>query len=115
LPFARSAIDVAGVAKLRNMVGFPLVAKSRKGFGSNGVRMLLSDEHVDLAHATGDTIVQEAIDWSVRQMMDYSPKDSSSTTCQKVCIMGDRRSSENKVKIIMLRHRLFEKRAFSSL
>jgi len=62
LPFARSAIDVAGVAKLRNMVGFPLVAKPRKGFGSNDVRMLLSDEHIEVALATGDTIVQEAID-----------------------------------------------------
>jgi len=62
LPFARSAIDAAGVAQLRDEVGFPLVAKPREGFGSNGVRMLLSDEHVAVALAAGDTIVQEAID-----------------------------------------------------
>lgn len=62
LPFARSAIDAAGVAKLRDEVGFPLVAKPREGFGSNGVRMLLSDEHIGVALAAGDTIVQEAID-----------------------------------------------------
>lgn len=62
LPFARSAIDAAGVAQLRDEVGFPLVAKPRQGFGSNGVRMLLSDEHVAVALTAGDTIVQEAID-----------------------------------------------------
>ena len=62
LPFARSAIDAAGVARLREETGFPLVAKPREGFGSNGVRMLLDDEHVAVALAAGDMIVQEAID-----------------------------------------------------
>jgi hypothetical protein len=62
LPFARSAIDAAGVARLRGAVGLPLVSKPREGFGSNGVRMLLSDEHIGVALAAGDTIVQEAID-----------------------------------------------------
>lgn len=61
LPFARSAIDAAGAARLRAEAGFPLIAKPREGFGSNGVRLLLTDEHVDLAVAAGD-IVQEAID-----------------------------------------------------
>ena len=62
LPFARSAIDGAGVARLRDEVGLPLVAKPREGFGSNGVRMLLSDEHIGVALAAGEMIVQEAID-----------------------------------------------------
>jgi hypothetical protein len=62
LPFARSAIDAQGVAWLRDEVGFPLVAKPREGFGSNGVRMLLNDEHVGVALDAGETIVQEAID-----------------------------------------------------
>lgn len=62
LPFARSAIDAAGVERLRGEVGLPLVAKPRQGFGSNGVRMLLSSEHIDVALAAGDTIVQQAID-----------------------------------------------------
>jgi hypothetical protein len=62
LPFARSAIDAAGAARLREEVGFPLVAKPREGFGSNDVRMLLSDEHLGTALAAGDMIVQEAID-----------------------------------------------------
>ncbi len=62
LPFARSAIDGAGVARLRDEVGLPLVAKPREGFGSNSVRMLLSDEHIGVALAAGDMIVQEAID-----------------------------------------------------
>jgi hypothetical protein len=62
LPFARSAVDGAGVARLRDEVGLPLVAKPREGFGSHGVRMLLSDEHVGVALAAGDMIVQEAID-----------------------------------------------------
>jgi len=80
LPFARSAIDAIGVAQLRNEVGFPLVAKPRQGFGSNGVRMLLTDEHVGVALAAGNTIVQEAIDPSPmltaaaleRLAMDYA-------------------------------------------
>jgi hypothetical protein len=62
LPFARSAVDAAGVAKLRDEVGLPLIAKPREGFGSNGVRMLLTDEHLALALSAGDQIVQEPID-----------------------------------------------------
>jgi hypothetical protein len=62
LPFARSAIDAEGIARLRDEVGFPLVSKPREGFGSNGVRMFLSDDHVHAALAAGDQIVQEAID-----------------------------------------------------
>lgn len=62
LPFARSAIDEAGVARLRDDVGFPLVAKPREGFGSNGVQLLLDERHVAAALAAGDMIVQEAID-----------------------------------------------------
>ncbi len=62
LPFARSAIDTDGVARLRQEVGLPLVAKPRQGFGSNGVRLLLTDEHAAGALAAGDTVVQEAID-----------------------------------------------------
>ena len=62
LPFARSAIDAQGVARLRDELGFPLVAKPREGFGSNGVRLLLDDRHVAAALAAGDTIVQEAVD-----------------------------------------------------
>lgn len=62
LPFARSAIDAAGIRRLRDELGFPLVSKPRDGFGSNGVRMLLSDEHVDAALAAGGQVVQEPID-----------------------------------------------------
>lgn len=71
LPFARSAIDAAGVARLRDEVGLPLVAKPREGFGSNGVRMLLTEAHVEAALAVGDTIVQEPIDPSPM----LTPKD----------------------------------------
>jgi carbamoyl-phosphate synthase large subunit len=62
LPFARSAVDAAGVARLRDEVGFPLVAKPRQGFGSNGVRLLLDDRHAAAALAAGDNVVQEALD-----------------------------------------------------
>jgi len=62
LPFARSAIDAAGVARLREDVGLPLVAKPRDGFGSNGVRMLLTDDHVRATLAAGNQIVQECLD-----------------------------------------------------
>lgn len=62
LPFARSAIDAAGAARLRDEVGLPLIAKPRDGFGSNGVRLLLTDEHLDAALAAGGQIVQEPID-----------------------------------------------------
>ncbi len=62
LPFARSAIDASGIEQLRQRVGYPLVAKPRQGFGSHGVRLLLSDEHVAATLAAGDQIVQEPID-----------------------------------------------------
>lgn len=62
LPFARSAIDSEGVAQLQREVGFPLVAKPREGFGSNGVRLLLHAGHVAASLAAGDNVVQEAID-----------------------------------------------------
>jgi biotin carboxylase len=61
LPFARSAIDDVGLKHLRQTCGLPLVAKPRLGFGSNGVRLLLTDEHVEHAFAHDDVIVQEAI------------------------------------------------------
>ncbi len=61
LPFARSAIDRDGIVALRADCGLPLVAKPRLGFGSNGVRLLFSDEHVANALYATDTIVQEAI------------------------------------------------------
>jgi len=62
LPFARSAIDADGARQLLSEVSLPLVSKPRQGFGSHGVRMLLSDEHVRVALRAGDQIVQEAID-----------------------------------------------------
>ena len=62
LPFARSAIDAAGAASLRRELGFPLVAKPRDGFGSNGVRMLLTEDHLRAVLATGGYIVQECLD-----------------------------------------------------
>jgi carbamoyl-phosphate synthase large subunit len=62
LPFARSAIDAEGVARLIEEAGFPLVAKPREGFGSNGVRLLLDERHVAAALAAGGMVVQEAID-----------------------------------------------------
>jgi len=62
LPFARSAIDAAGVARLRDQVGLPLIAKPRLGYGSHGVRMLLSEEHIEIALAAGDQVLQEPID-----------------------------------------------------
>ena len=62
LPFARSAIDADGAARLRAAAGFPLVAKPRRGFGSNGVRLLLDDRHLAASLAAGDMVVQEAID-----------------------------------------------------
>ena len=62
LPFARSAIDAAGIARLRDEVGYPLFAKPRDGFGSNGVRLLLSDAHLEATLEMGNQIVQEPID-----------------------------------------------------
>lgn len=62
LPFARSAIDAEGIDRLRNEVGFPLISKPRKGFGSNGVRILLDDEHLRNAVSEDDQVIQEAID-----------------------------------------------------
>jgi hypothetical protein len=62
LPFARGAIDADGAARLKAEVGLPLIAKPREGFGSNGVRLLLSDKQVELALAAGDQILQEPID-----------------------------------------------------
>jgi hypothetical protein len=62
LPFASSAVDAAGVARLRETVGFPLIAKPREGFGSHGVRLLLNDGHAAAALSAGDMVVQEAID-----------------------------------------------------
>ncbi len=62
LPFARSAIDAPTLTALHRDVGLPLVAKPRLGFGSNGVRILMTPEHVNAALKRTDTIVQEAID-----------------------------------------------------
>lgn len=62
LPFARSAIDAAGATSLRRELGFPLVAKPRDGFGSNGVRMLLDEDHLLAVLAAGGYIVQECLD-----------------------------------------------------
>ena len=62
LPFARSAIDAEGAQALVRQVGFPLIAKPRKGFASIGVRMLLDASHVHAALAAGDMIVQAPID-----------------------------------------------------
>jgi len=62
LPFARSAIDDAGATRLRQQLGFPLVAKPRHGFGSNGVRLLLNEDHLRAVLATGGYIVQECLD-----------------------------------------------------
>ncbi len=61
LPFARSAVDAAGVAQLQREFGWPLVAKPRLGFGSNGVRMLLNDDHAAAALRAGDQVVQQPI------------------------------------------------------
>jgi hypothetical protein len=61
LPFADSAIDVDGVERLRKTFGLPLIAKPRLGFGSNGVRLLTADEHVQCALEEADTVVQQAI------------------------------------------------------
>jgi carbamoyl-phosphate synthase large subunit len=62
LPFARSAIDAAGATALRRELGFPLVAKPRDGFGSNGVRLLLTEEHLRAVLDAGNYIVQECLD-----------------------------------------------------
>jgi carbamoyl-phosphate synthase large subunit len=62
LPFARSAIDAAGATRLRRELGFPLVAKPRDGFGSNGVRLLLTEEHLSAVLAAGGYVVQECLD-----------------------------------------------------
>jgi hypothetical protein len=62
LPFARSAIDDEGVRALVRDVGYPLIAKPRKGFASHGVRMLLDASHAQAALAAGDMIVQAPID-----------------------------------------------------
>jgi hypothetical protein len=61
LPFAKSAIDREGLDALRNEFGLPLVAKPRLGFGSNGVRLLFTDEHCANALAAEGTVVQQAI------------------------------------------------------
>ncbi len=62
LPFAASAIDRNGINELHEQFGFPLVAKPRLGFGSNGVRFLVNQKHIDATLASGDYIVQAAID-----------------------------------------------------
>jgi hypothetical protein len=62
LPFARSSIDLPGAERLRREMGFPLVAKPRDGFGSNGVRLLLTEEHLHAVLAAGNYIVQECLD-----------------------------------------------------
>lgn len=62
LPFARSAIDAQGAARLRQELGFPLIAKPRDGFGSNGVRMLDTEDHLRAVLAAGNYIVQECLD-----------------------------------------------------
>ena len=62
LPFARSAVDPHDAARLRDQLGFPLIAKPRDGFGSNGVRMLLTEEHLRAVLAAGNYIVQECLD-----------------------------------------------------
>ena len=49
LPFARSAIDAPALTALHRDVGLPLVAKPRLGFGSNGVRILMTPAHVNAA------------------------------------------------------------------
>lgn len=61
LPFAESAIDAAGVARLATTAGLPLIAKPRLGYGSNGVRFLFTPEHIERAFEIEDTIVQEAL------------------------------------------------------
>lgn len=61
LPFARSAISTSGVQELIADIGFPLVAKPRDGFGSNGVRMLLDDDHVNAVLALGNQVIQEPV------------------------------------------------------
>jgi hypothetical protein len=70
LPFAESAIDAAGVANLRKRFGLPLVAKPRLGFGSNGVRILATDHHVERALKRPDTVVQQAISPSPTMPLD---------------------------------------------
>jgi len=62
LPFARSAIDPLGAARLRQELGLPLIAKPRDGFGSNGVRMLVTEDHLRAVLAAGNYIVQECLD-----------------------------------------------------
>ena len=62
LPFARSAIDASGAANLLAETGFPLVAKPRLGFGSNGVRFLLDEKHISAALRAGHYVLQEAVD-----------------------------------------------------
>jgi hypothetical protein len=70
LPFAASAIDHDGVQQLRAQFGFPLVAKPRLGFGSNGVRFLVNQRHIDATLAAEDFVVQAAIDPSPAMRMD---------------------------------------------
>jgi hypothetical protein len=62
LPFARSAIDRSAAERLRDELGYPLIAKPRDGFGSNGVRLLLSDDHLSAALASGGQVIQEPLE-----------------------------------------------------
>lgn len=62
LPFARSAQDATGLHQLQADVGWPLVAKPRLGFGSNGVRLLQTDAHLQAALRIEGLVFQEAID-----------------------------------------------------
>jgi hypothetical protein len=62
LPFAASAIDREGANALVEQFGYPLVAKPRLGFGSNGVRFLVNQKHIDATLAGENYIVQAAID-----------------------------------------------------
>ena len=62
LPFARSAIDLDACRRLVADEGFPVIAKPRKGFASNGVRLVWNDDQLRVALAAGDPVVQQAID-----------------------------------------------------
>ena len=66
LPFAESAIADAATSHqaahaLAETVGFPLLVKPRRGFGSRGVHLVTSKAQLDAALAQGEAVAQRYI------------------------------------------------------
>jgi carbamoyl-phosphate synthase large subunit len=58
-PRSAGADDAEGVARLAEELGFPLVAKPRRGKGSADVALVHDERHLELVRARPDVVVQE--------------------------------------------------------